>query len=94
MENDESRIPFSDVLVYKEGQKMHTDIFYKKIGTHQYLNFNSCHPKHTKQNIPYSLAKRICSIVSKPEVRKQRLRELEDFLKSQEYPTKLIPRFD
>ena len=90
MEKDESRIPFLDVLVYKEGRKLHADIFYKKTDTHQYMNFNSCHPKHTKQNIPYSLAKRICSIVSKPEVRNQRLRELEDFLKSQEYPTKLI----
>ena len=94
IEKDESRIPFLDVLVYKEGRKLHTDIFNKKTDTDtdtdQYLNFNSCHLKHTKQNIPYSLAKRICSIVSKPEVRNQRLRELEDFLKSQEYPTKLI----
>ena len=51
MEKHESKIPFLDVLVYKEGRKLHTDIFYKT-DTHQYLNFNSCHPKHTKQNIP------------------------------------------
>ena len=33
MEKDESRIPFLDVLVYKEGRKLHTDIFYKKTDT-------------------------------------------------------------
>ena len=52
MEKHESKIPFLDVLVYMEGRKLHTVIFYKKTDTHQYLNFNSCHPKHTKQNIP------------------------------------------
>ena len=51
MEKHESKIPFLDVLVYMEGRKLHTVIFYKKTDTHQYLNFNSCHPKHTKQNI-------------------------------------------
>ena len=70
------------VQSYKERRKLHTDIFYKETDTHQYLSFNSCHPKHTKQNIPYFLARRIFSILSKPE--------REDFLKSQEYSTKLI----
>ena len=33
MEKHESKIPFLDVLVYKEGRKLHTDIFYKKTDT-------------------------------------------------------------
>ena len=39
MEKHESKIPFLDVLVYMEGRKLHTVIFYKKTDTHQYLNF-------------------------------------------------------
>ena len=40
-------------LVLKEGENLHTDISYKEGDGHQYLYFR---PKHTKQNIPYSLA--------------------------------------
>jgi hypothetical protein len=90
MEKDEKELPFLDVLVYKEDKKLHTDIFYKSTDTHQYLNFNSCHPNHTKRNIPYSLARRISTIVSKSEIRDKRLEELENFLTAQNYPLKLI----
>ena len=92
MEKDEVKISFLDILLYKEGQKLHTDIFYKKKDTHQYLNFNSCHRRHTKENIPFTLARRICCIVSKPEIRNERLRELEGFLQKQNYPKKLISK--
>lgn len=90
METDDKELPFLDVLVYKQGNKIYTDIFYKGTDTHQYLNYRSCHPKHTKHNIPYSLARRVCSIVSKEEIRDKRLKELEKFLSAQNYPTKLI----
>ena len=51
MENSENKLPFLDVLVCKSGKGLHTDIFYKQTDTHQYLNFQSCHPKSTKLNI-------------------------------------------
>lgn len=90
MEKSNEKLPFLDVLLYKDGKELHTDIFYKETDTHQYLNFNSCHPKHTKQNIPYSLARRICCIVSKQDVRKRRLIELQQYLEKQNYPRKII----
>ena len=43
------------VLLVKEGNNLHTDIFYKETDSHQYLDFRSCHPKHTKLNMPYPL---------------------------------------
>ena len=61
MEKDNKKLPLLDILSYKDGGKLHTDIFYKETDTHQCSNCNSCHPKHTKQNIPYSLARRICA---------------------------------
>ena len=51
-----THLPFLDVLVLKSGNSIDTDIFHKVTDSQQYLNFNSCHPKHTKINIPFSLA--------------------------------------
>ena len=53
------QLPFLDILVMKEGTSISTDIYYKASDSEQYLNFNSCHPKHTKINIPFSLARRL-----------------------------------
>ena len=74
VEYDNVKLPFLDVLVYKQNNKLNTDIFYKATDTNQYLNFNSCHPKHTKTNIPYSLARRICCIVSDADIKTKRLK--------------------
>ena len=52
-----------------------TDIYFKSTDSKQYLNFKSCHPKHTKVNIPFSLARRIWTIVSDISVRNVRLKE-------------------
>ena len=90
VENSKEKLPFLDVLLFKEGNSLHTDIFYKQTDAHQYLDFRSCHPKHTKQNIPYSLARRICAIVSKDEIRVKRLKELSVFLRQQNYPKSII----
>lgn len=90
MELNRHKLPFLDVLVLKEDKQLHTDIFYKTTDTHQYLDYRSCHPKHTKRNIPYCLARRICAIVSKANVRERRLNELKTFLKQQHYPEPII----
>ena len=52
--------------------------------------FTSCHPKHTKNNIPFNLARRICTIVSNIEIRDKRLQELKNILLDRQYPSKLI----
>lgn len=92
MEKDANELPFLDILLYKEETKLFTDIYYKGTDTHQYLDFHSCHPKHTKYNIPYTLARRICAIVTKEDVRNKRLRELEKFLQKQNYPNTIIKK--
>ena len=66
------------------------DIFYKKTDTRRCVPFNSCHPKQCKKNIPFTLARRICTIVENNEVRKKRLDELQKLLYSQEYPQNLV----
>ena len=66
------------------------DIFYKKTDTRRCVPFNCCHPKQCKNNIPFILARRICTIMENSEVRKERLDELKKVLYSHEYPQNLI----
>jgi len=67
------KLPFLDILVIKKQTHIITDIYYKSTDSRQYLSFKSCHNKHTQINIPYTLAKRICTIVSDHELKLKRL---------------------
>lgn len=55
-------------------------IFYKRFDSKHYFLFTSYHSKHTKHNIPFDLAKGICTIVSQPPKREQGLEEMKDTL--------------
>ena len=90
MDTSREEISFLDVLIKLKGESVSTDIYFKPTDTHSYLNFKSCHPKHTKTNIPFCLASRIVTIVSENEQQKKRLAELREFLKKQDYPESLI----
>jgi hypothetical protein len=67
-----------------------TDIFYKTTDTKQYLSYDSCHPRHTKNAVPYNLARRICTIVSNIPIKNERLKELEAFLIRRKYTLQII----
>ena len=86
IEYDDERLPFLDILLIKSNTKISTDIFYKETDSKQYLNFRSCHPKHTKTSIPYNLARRICTIVSDQRQRETRLSELRNSLQKAKLP--------
>ena len=42
------------IILHQNGR---LETFYKETSSNDYLNYFSHHPKHTKQNIPYNLAK-------------------------------------
>ena len=44
-------LSFLNVFLYIENNKLLTDIYYKNTDSHDYLPFNSCHPRHIKENI-------------------------------------------
>ena len=90
MHCSETELPFLDILVIKSKDKLLTDIYYKATDTKQYLHFKSSHPRNCKLNIPYNLARRICTIVKTPDLRTKRLNELFACLTSRGYPHKLI----
>ena len=64
------------------------DIYYKPTDSHNYLNYGSCHPQHTRDNIALSLAKRIVRIVS--DNREHALNHLQRHLTKQGHPTEKI----
>lgn len=85
-----SRVTFLDVVVISENSEITTDIYYKPTDTKRYLNYHSNHPRHVKNNIPYNLARRICSIVVRPNLLSLRLAELKQNLVRCNYPAKLV----
>ena len=42
------KLPFLDIMVVKHGNSIITDIYFKSTDSKEYLNFNYCHPKATK----------------------------------------------
>ena len=90
-EEDNKALPFLDIMVIKNHDNtIATDIFYKPTNSQRYLDFRSCHRHHTKVNVPFNLAQRICKIVSEEQRRDFRLEELKTFLISCYYPQELI----
>ena len=79
------------VILHDDGT-IETDIFYKPTNSHKYLNYESFHPKHCKDNIPYALAKRIIVFVTNPEKMEFRLSQLKSWLKQSGYPEKIIEK--
>jgi len=90
MNESSDKLPFLDIMIIKQGTSINTDIYFKSTDSKQYLTFRSCHPKHTKTNIPFSLARRVCTIVSERNRLKIRLKELAKALLNRKYPLEII----
>ena len=89
-DSSEKEISYLNILLYKSENKIETDIFYKETDTHDYLPYSSSHPRHTKNNVPNTLARMICQIVSDLSVREKRLHELKNWLLKSGYKSEVI----
>ena len=78
-------IPFLDVNVSLINGKITTDLDTKPTDKHQYLLQSSCHPKHTKRAIPFSLALRLRRICSSDDTFTKRTTELKTYLNKRGY---------
>ena len=90
MDSNTNQLPFLDTMVISNGCKIQTDIYYKPTDSKQYLLYTSCHPKHTRNSIPYNLARRLKTIVSDEDTLNIRLGDLKKYLLKRKYPVKLI----
>ena len=90
IEVSKNSINFLDIHLTVKDHKITTDIYRKPTDSQQYGHYKSCHPNHTKHNIPFNLARRICTIVEDNSLRHKRLTELKLNLIKQGYPKSLI----
>ena len=81
---------FLDIHMIVQNDKIITDIYFKPTDTQNYVPFKSAHPRHTLINIPYNLARRLCTIVDEKTTLTTRLKELKDTLRHLGYPKTLI----
>ena len=66
------KLNFLDINIIKKSNGLiETDVYYKKTNSHDYLNYNSHHPIHIKNNLPYNLAKRLIVFCSNSEKESQ-----------------------
>lgn len=90
IEMSRTKLPFLDVMVIKKGVRIVCDVFSKPTDSKRYLPFLSSHPRHIKANIPFSLAKRIRTIVDEETTEEKRYQELFTDLTRQGYPSEII----
>ena len=62
MEYSKDQIPFLDILIKRNENGIWMDLYHKPTDTQRCLPFTSSHPNHCKRNIPFCLARRICTI--------------------------------
>ena len=74
MEKSKTRLPFLDIMMNKSGTKIWIDI-YQKLGSTR-CPFTSNHPQHSLTNIPFTLAREICTIVENENVKEKCFKEL------------------
>ena len=89
-ESSRESIPFLDIKILIKGNKIETDLYRKPTDSMQYLDYKSCHPRSTKNSIPYSLSRRICCIVSEKHNQLKHLNELRQILIKRNYPINVI----
>jgi len=92
MEANSSRMNFLDIQLLVAQDKIITDIYFKQTDTRNYVHSKSCHPKHTLKNIPFNLARRLCTIIDERTTLEKRLEEPQGTLLHLDYPINLIKK--
>ena len=67
-------------VILHSDETVENDIHYKDTNAHDYLPYNSAHPKHCKDNRPYNLGKRIIVFVSNDE-KIEKIKRIEKLVK-------------
>ncbi|XP_049834002.1 uncharacterized protein LOC126278150 [Schistocerca gregaria] len=87
-----SHATFLDVDLHLFNGQLHTFVHIKPINKQQYLHYDSCHPFHIKQPLPYSLGLRGKRICSSPESLNHYTNNLKTALASCNYPPDLVQK--
>ena len=85
-------IAFLDCLVNLFENKLTTDLYVKPTDTHQYFDYTSLHPEHTKKSIVYSQTLRLRWICSFETDFLKRKNEMKSWFLKRGYPERLIDK--
>ena len=84
---------FLSILLHLDNEgHVWTNVHYKETNAFDYLSWDSHHPSHTKENIPYCLAKRILVMTTKEDDIETNLKHLKMCLTERGYPEEVIER--
>ena len=61
MEKIQTRLPFLDIMIKIGGTKIWIDIYKKPTDSKRYVPFTSNHPRYFLTNMPFSLARIVCT---------------------------------
>ena len=89
-EFSEASINFLDLNVKFSSGKLQTSLYVKPTDCHQYLHFQSSHPKHTKKSIVYSQTLRVSRACSQEEDYKKYCNQMKSWFLKRSYPEHLI----
>ena len=85
-----SKIEFLDLEISISEGFLKTNLYVKPSNKQLFLDYNSNHPSHCKQAIPYSQALRVVERCANPEDRDDHLANLKNKFLDRNYPTNLI----
>ena len=92
-QNNTYTITFLDIrIILHQDGRIETEIFYKTTNNHHYLEYDSFHPQHIKDNIPYGMAKKVIVFTSDPEKERAALERLKGWFMEKNYPMKVIDK--
>lgn len=89
-EHSTTVVPFLDVNIQLDNNKIKTDLFCKHTDKHQYFLHSSSHPFHTRKSIPYSLALCLLWICSTETSFDLRWKELLSYLTKRGYKEMIV----
>jgi hypothetical protein len=84
------KVNFLDTVTYIVNNELHTTVYTKPTDKKQYLHFNSSHPKHTMNAIPYSQALRYRRIIDSDTILCDELETLCRNFLGRGYPSLLL----
>ena len=90
MDYSKKDLPFLDISINKDKERLWMDIYYKPTDSKRYVPFDSCHPDHCLKNIPFCLARRICMIVENKNKMNEKLEEVRSILIQQKNIQKVL----
>ena len=86
----ELELPFPDIKLRINGDKLQTSVHHKETDTHNYLHYSSLHPDHCKRAIAYRQFLRLRRICSDDADFTNRATEMKEYFLARGYPDRLV----